>query len=586
MPTCPSCQADVAEGAKFCTFCGGLVPKAKVESADPLIGRIFARNFRIEKLLGVGGMGKVYKGTQLSLDKPVVLKLLHAHYADDETLVHRFHREARAASRLNHPNSISIIDFGQDDDGMLFMAMEYLDGRDLFTVLQKEDPIGEHRIAHIVMQVCSALSDAHDQGVVHRDLKPENIMVLDRKDQRDYVKVLDFGIAKMQDPGGKETRALTAQGMVCGTPEYMAPEQARGEDLDARTDIYALGVLMYQLVTSQLPFQADNAIGIVTKHIVEKPKPPREAFPDRNISQQMNDIILRCMAKKSADRFPNVVELSEALAPVAMAGITSSQAGLAAALASSPAVTAPSDLVMQAEQASTGPMPVSAGPTAGSLSGAQAVAAPGRNKIVLAAAGGGGALLVIAVALVMLLRPTASGGDNAAAAGTRVDTATPVVATAGGERGAEGQATAHAEGADPRPSQPRAGADDGDDDSAATEQPTTVKARDPQPEPRGHRDPAPQGDKPDEPAVDKAMVRSLINKGRARAEAGDYREAINLFEKARQHAPHDSKLLYALASAYDGAGQTDDYCSTMRRYLQLDRKVHPIIKDMYKNRCE
>jgi len=320
MAKCPACQADVADGAKFCTLCGAKLPKTQSEGDDPLLGRIFARNFRIEKLLGVGGMGKVYRATQLSLDKPVVLKLLHAHYAHDETLVARFHREARAASRLNHPNSINIIDFGQDDDGTLFMAMEFLHGRDLFTVLQTESPVPEDRVARIVRQVCSALAEAHNQGVIHRDLKPENIMVEDRPHQKDFVKVLDFGIAKIQDPEGKDTRTLTAQGMVCGTPEYMAPEQARGEILDARTDVYAIGVLMYQLVTGQLPFQADNAIGIVTKHIVEKPRPLRETAPDRAISPEMEAIVLRCMAKKREERFQNILELSDALEPIALRG--------------------------------------------------------------------------------------------------------------------------------------------------------------------------------------------------------------------------------------------------------------------------
>ncbi|MBN2360583.1 MAG: protein kinase [Deltaproteobacteria bacterium] len=323
MAKCPACQAEVADGAKFCTLCGAKLPRAQSAAEDPLLGRIFARNFRIEKLLGVGGMGKVYRATQLSLDKPVVLKLLHSHYAHDETLVARFHREARAASRLNHPNSINIIDFGQEDDGTLFMAMEFLQGRDLFTVLQNESPVPEYRVARIVRQVCSALAEAHDQGVIHRDLKPENIMVEDRPHQKDYVKVLDFGIAKIQGPEGKDARTLTAQGMVCGTPEYMAPEQARGEVLDARADIYAVGVLMYQLVTGQLPFQADNAIGIVTKHIVEKPRPPREVAPDRAISPEIEAIVLRCMAKKREERFQSIIELSDALEPIAARGSVS-----------------------------------------------------------------------------------------------------------------------------------------------------------------------------------------------------------------------------------------------------------------------
>jgi serine/threonine-protein kinase len=270
MAVCPSCEAQVADGAKFCPSCGSAVPQLPPsDDVDPLLGKVIARNFRVESLLGTGGMGRVYKARQISLDKAVVLKVLHPHFNSDPQLVQRFQREARAASRLNHPNSISVIDFGQADDGTLFMAMELLHGKDLFTLLQEEFPLSEERLARIMIQVCSALAEAHEQNIIHRDLKPENIMVEDRRDQKDFVKVLDFGIAKIQDPSDEQGRALTQQGMVCGTPEYMSPEQARGENLDARSDIYALGVLMYQLVTGDLPFKADTALGIVTKHIIE-----------------------------------------------------------------------------------------------------------------------------------------------------------------------------------------------------------------------------------------------------------------------------------------------------------------------------
>ena len=261
MASCPSCSTPVADGAKFCPTCGSAVPQLQTEEGDPLLGKVIARNFRVESLLGTGGMGRVYKARQISLDKAVVLKVLHPHFNNDPQLVQRFQREARAASRLNHPNSISIIDFGQADDGTLFMAMELLHGKDLFTLLQEEFPIPEERLARIMVQVSSALAEAHDQNIIHRDLKPENIMVEDRRDQKDFVKVLDFGIAKIQDPSDENGRALTQQGMVCGTPEYMSPEQARGETLDARSDIYALGVLMYQMVTGDLPFKAETALG-------------------------------------------------------------------------------------------------------------------------------------------------------------------------------------------------------------------------------------------------------------------------------------------------------------------------------------
>ena len=304
MASCVVCQAGIEEDARFCPSCGAEQPTvAAAEGDDPFLGKTIARNFKIEKLLGVGGMGKVYKARQLSLDKDVVIKVLHDHFRDDPQLVQRFQREARAASRLNHPNSIQVIDFGQDESGVLFMAIEFLNGTDLFTVLQKEGPLPADRIARIMIQVCSALGEAHEMNVIHRDLKPENIMVEDRRGRKDVVKVLDFGIAKIQDPDDKGGQALTQAGMVCGTPEYMSPEQARGQSLDARSDLYSLGVLVYQLTTGDLPFMADSPIGIVTKHILEQPDPPRQKYPQLNVPEKLEAIILKSMAKEAGERY-------------------------------------------------------------------------------------------------------------------------------------------------------------------------------------------------------------------------------------------------------------------------------------------
>ncbi len=238
-------------------------PEAVASPQDPYLGRKLDDKYMIEELLGVGGMGRVYRAVQLSLEKKICVKVLRTGATEDETLARRFHREARAASRLNHPNSISVIDFGQTAaDGSLYMAMEFIPGRDLGKIIREDFPLGEQRVVHIMDQVLSALADAHAADIVHRDLKPENIMVTDLRGTKDFVKVLDFGIAKIQetsqDPG------LTQAGMVCGTPEYMSPEQARGEPLDARSDLYAAGVILYQMITGRLPFQAPTAMGIVT----------------------------------------------------------------------------------------------------------------------------------------------------------------------------------------------------------------------------------------------------------------------------------------------------------------------------------
>ena len=197
MRSCVVCNVSIDEQARFCPSCGAEQPQTleTTSQTDPLIGHIVDGKYRLDSVLGVGGMGRVYRALQLSLDKTIVIKILHDKYRDDDIIVQRFQREAKASSRLSHPNSIQIIDFGMEDK-VLYMAMEFLDGVDLFQLFKESHPLGEERIAHIMVQICSALGEAHGQSIIHRDLKPENIMVLNRSGQRDFVKVLDFGIAK------------------------------------------------------------------------------------------------------------------------------------------------------------------------------------------------------------------------------------------------------------------------------------------------------------------------------------------------------------------------------------------------------
>jgi len=247
-------------------------------------------------------MGRVYRANQLVLEKPVVLKLLHPTLQKDARTVARFQREAKAASRLNHPNAIDVLDFGQTDDGALFIAMEFVDGRDLHQILTEDWPLAEPRVIRIVTQVLSALADAHSAGVIHRDLKPENVMVMARRGgESDVVKVLDFGIAKIIDGSSEEGPSLTRTGFVCGTPEYMSPEQARGAPLDARSDLYSVGILLYQMVTRQLPFTSDTALGYATKHLSEDPKPPNSLRPGC-CSRELEALILWALRKEPADR--------------------------------------------------------------------------------------------------------------------------------------------------------------------------------------------------------------------------------------------------------------------------------------------
>jgi serine/threonine protein kinase len=309
--TCPTCSADTGTSAQFCPACGTALPRP-TGAGDPLIGKVVARKYSIERRIGEGGMGRVYRARQLVLDKPVVLKVLHQELLSDARTVARFQREARAASRLNHPNSINILDFGVAEDGELFIAMEYVDGHDLHHLLSHDWPLPEPRIIRIVSQVLSALADAHAAGVIHRDLKPENVMVEARRGgESDVVKVLDFGIAKIVDVA-EAGPALTRAGFVCGTPEYMSPEQAKGAPLDPRSDLYSVGVLLFQLVTRRLPFEADTAVGFATKHLTEPPPPPSRIRPG-GCSPELERLILRALSKDPVARPQTAEEFLDGL---------------------------------------------------------------------------------------------------------------------------------------------------------------------------------------------------------------------------------------------------------------------------------
>ena len=264
-------------------------------------------------------MASVYRGTQDAEPRDVAIKVMHPHLTKEETFVKRFRREAKAAARLNHPNSVQILDFGVDD-GLLFIAMELLNGRDLFEILVVERRFAEARAVRIVIEALEALAVAHEQGIVHRDLKPENIMVIrDRHDPSavERVKVLDFGIAKILDQdesgdqpasSGAASSVLTTVGVVVGTPEYMSPEQCRGEVIDARSDIYACGVLLFQLLTGRTPFTADSPVQVAMMHLREEPPLPSSIVPGLN--RGLEAVVMKALSKWPAQRQHSARDLS------------------------------------------------------------------------------------------------------------------------------------------------------------------------------------------------------------------------------------------------------------------------------------
>ena len=288
--------------------------------SSALIGRTLAGRFRITGFIGEGAMASVYRGSQEAEPRDVAIKVMHPQLAKDEAFVKRFRREAKAASRLNHPNSVHILEYGVDEE-LLYIVMELLTGRDLFEVLVVERRIAEARAARILIQALDALTVAHEQGVVHRDLKPENIMVMRDGDEPflERVKVLDFGIAKILDrdhstdapASSLASSALTTVGVVVGTPEYMSPEQCRGEPVDARSDIYACGVLLFQLLTGRTPFSGDSPVQVAMMHLRENPPMPSSLVP--NIHPALEAVLLMALNKWPAQRQPSARALAAEL---------------------------------------------------------------------------------------------------------------------------------------------------------------------------------------------------------------------------------------------------------------------------------
>jgi len=295
-----------------------------------LIGTVVNGRYEIVEHLGSGGMGSVFKARQIAMDRMVALKLLHAHYASNKQAVARFNREMQVTAKIEHPNTIRVYDFGQTEDGRIFLAMEFLEGHTLSKALSHGEPMGSERLVHIGVQIGKALAAAHSDGIVHRDLKPDNVMLLDRYGERDFVKVLDFGIARFMDDQSRTQ--LTAEGAVVGTPIYMSPEQATGGALDHRTDLYSFGVMLFEMATGRVPFDAPTTISLMVKHVQEDPPRPSDFAPGL-VPEPIETLILQMLAKNPAARPTSanevVRQLEAAIAPVgALAADTWVQTGL------------------------------------------------------------------------------------------------------------------------------------------------------------------------------------------------------------------------------------------------------------------
>ncbi|MBZ0119261.1 MAG: protein kinase, partial [Sandaracinaceae bacterium] len=291
---CPQCGRRFDLAASFCQKDGTRLT-ATDEPPDPYVGTLLLDQFKIEEKIGSGGMGTVYRARQTTLHRDVAIKILHSELADNRDAVRRFKREARVSTALDHPNVVRVFLFGQLPDGSLYIVMEHLQGRPLLEVLQRDGALPVHRALHIATQICDGVGEAHSHGIIHRDIKPENIVLVTKGRDPDFVKVLDFGIARVLWPD--EQTVATQSGLVFGTARYISPEGASGEATDARSDVYSLGVLTYQLLTGETPFEAPSPVAMLMKHIHSAPPHLRSKEQGRHVPEPIADVVMRALAK-------------------------------------------------------------------------------------------------------------------------------------------------------------------------------------------------------------------------------------------------------------------------------------------------
>lgn len=334
---CPRCRTTFEEPSQFCRQCGADMTRASAgataardlgtdetgpaealtdrrlsDSNRAWLGKIVDGRYRVIEVIGRGGMGVVYRVEHLRMGKIAAMKVLHRDLASDPDIVQRFEREAAAISKLHHPHTVQVFDFG-NTQGNLYLIMELVRGLDLGRVIARDGPLPWSRAAPLLAQICGALHEAHELGIVHRDLKPENVLITRTTRGRDYAKVLDFGLAKLDQRGVVDTSDRQS---IVGTPYFMAPEQIRGDDVDARTDIYSFGALMFEVLTGQHLYSGGTAVGVLTKHLTGDPDAPSMRAPKLGIPPAVDHLCRKALARDPNDRWTTAAELAEAIEEV------------------------------------------------------------------------------------------------------------------------------------------------------------------------------------------------------------------------------------------------------------------------------
>ncbi|HEX6533872.1 MAG TPA: serine/threonine-protein kinase [Gemmatimonadaceae bacterium] len=396
LKTCPQCGSEYELDVKFCPKDGTTL---RVPTGGGLVGSVLADRYHILNKLGEGGMGQVYLAEHVKMGRKSAIKVMNPSMSQDPDAIGRFNREASNASRISHNNVCAIYDFGETREGLIYLAMEYVEGESLTKLMEREGALSPERAASITRQVADALDAAHDIGIVHRDLKPDNIMIARHRDGSDLVKVVDFGIAKAAHGDGQK---VTKTGLVVGTPEYMSPEQLSGDQLDGRSDTYTLALVTFHMLTGVLPFPSTTIQESMIMRLTDRPRTLAEMRPDRSWPEALQAVLDRALQRRAEDRYQRASEYARELEQ-AVLGMPTGERGLATRVAGA---TVPPTAVRGAA-ATTGAggatlPPTSAGTGAGAPVAAGASPAPARRRGVLVAVGAVAALAAIGVAGWML----------------------------------------------------------------------------------------------------------------------------------------------------------------------------------------
>jgi len=377
LKTCPQCGSEYELDVMFCPRDGSTL---RAPAGSSLVGTIVADRYHILRKLGEGGMGQVYLAEHVKMGRKSAIKVMNPGMSTDTDAIGRFNREAANASRISQNNVAAIYDFGETPDGLIYLAMEYVDGEPLTALMEREGVLAPARAADITRQVAEALDAAHDMGIVHRDLKPDNIMLARQRDGSDLVKVVDFGIAKAQGGDGQK---VTKTGLVVGTPEYMSPEQLAGDALDGRSDTYTLGLVAFHLLTGKLPFPSDTIQESMIMRLTDRPRTLAEMRPDASWPQPVQDAFDRVLQRKAEDRYQRSSQFAMALS-AAVRGMQGAGAGVGASAGATAALTQPLGGTV---------------PPTRVRDGAGGGAAPARKKSALVPVGAGAGVLVAAAAV-------------------------------------------------------------------------------------------------------------------------------------------------------------------------------------------